>query len=224
MKNSAKIINFIMLALILIGDVFYIIPATSSLLVKSITSAMFVITGAINLAFAIKLKTNKLKFSIILFIGLVFAMLGDILLEIEFIVGAAFFALGHVFFFISYCTLIKFKFKDLIYGICIFVPSMLFILFAPMFKNTEVLMKVVCVVYALIISLMVGKSVSNFVKERSSLHLIIMIGSVLFFFSDLMLLLNVFGGVGFVAGVLCLATYYPAEFILAYSVLQAGKK
>ena len=220
MKRLAVIINSLMVLLICVGDAFYITKGT--LLIKSITSALFVLMGVVNLIFAIKLKTNKLKFSIIILIGLVFAMLGDILLEIEFIVGAALFALGHVFFFISYCFLVKFNYKDLIYGVCIFVPAMLFILLAPMFKQVEVLMKVVCVVYALIISLMVGKSIANFVKVRSVLHLIIMIGSVLFFFSDLMLLLNVFGGVGRIAGVLCLATYYPAEFVLAYSILHAS--
>lgn len=220
MKRLAVIINALMVLLICVGDIFYITKGT--LLIKSITSALFVLMGVVNLIFAIKLKTNKLKFGIIVLIGLVFAMLGDILLEIEFIVGAALFALGHVFFFISYCFLVKFNYKDLIYGVCIFVPAMLFILLAPMFKQVEVLMKVVCVVYALIISLMVGKSIANFVKVRSVLHLIIMIGSVLFFFSDLMLLLNVFGGVGRVAGVLCLATYYPAEFVLAYSILHAS--
>ena len=221
MKKSAIIINFIMMLLILIGDVFYIVKGT--LLIKSITSILFVLLGAINLAFCLKAKTDKLKFCVIMLIGLFSAMLGDILLEIEFIVGAAFFALGHVLFFASYCTLEKFSAKDLIYGCCIFIPCVLFIVLAPMFKFDSVLMEMVCVVYAIIISLMVGKAIANFVKDKSMLNLIVLIGSLLFIFSDFMLLLNVFGGVGRLAGIFCLITYYPAEILLAFSILRAGK-
>lgn len=221
MKKIAQVFNYIMFALILVGDVFYIIKGT--LLIKSITSSLFVLLGAINLGFAIATKTNKLKFCIILFVGLVSAMLGDILLEIEFIVGAGFFALGHVFFFVSYCTLVKFNWKDLIYGTCIFVPCVLFITLATMFTFESILMEIVCVVYAIIISLMVGKAIANFVKEHSVLNLIILIGSVLFIVSDFMLLLEIFGGFGRVAGILCLSTYYPAEIMLAFSIFIACK-
>ena len=85
-------------------------------------------------------------------------------------------------------------------------------------------MQVVCCVYALIISLMVGKAIANFIKEKSKLNLIILIGSSLFFFSDFMLLFSVFSNLGLVFLALCLITYYPAEFILAYSILKQDHK
>ena len=157
-------------------------------------------------------------FAIWLFVGLVFAFLGDVLLEIEFIVGAALFALGHVFFFISYCFLSKINLQDILCALFIFVPSLLIILLVPIFKF-EGIMKIVCVVYALIISFMVGKALSNYLKDKSITNIIILIGSCLFFFSDMMLLFANFGNV-LVCGVFCLLTYYPAEFFLAYSILK----
>lgn len=217
MKKITYSINLLFLLAIIILDIFYIIYG--GLLLKSITSFLFFTLGIINLIFVIKMKTDKLKFSIYLLIGLFFAMLGDILLEINFIIGAIFFAIGHVFYFVSFCHLNKFSWKDLIYGIVIFIPSVLVITLYPHFEFGAVMMEILCVVYALVISFMVGKAISIYVAEKSIYRLIIMIGTILFFFSDLMLLFNVFSDVGRVFSVLCLATYYPAEFLLAFSIL-----
>lgn len=214
--NVYNILNLLLILAVLVGDVFYIIHGT--LLIKSITSILFVALGALNLFYAIKHKTDNKKFCILMLTGLFFAMLGDILLEIEFIVGALLFAVGHVFYFISYCSLVKFEWKDLIYAVCIFVPVTLFMVLAPIFDFGGILMELVCIFYALIISCMVGKSIANFKKQKSRLHLLLMIGSLLFMFSDFMLLLNVFANLPRVIGVLCLATYYPAECVLAVAI------
>jgi len=201
--------------------VFYIL--TDSLLVKSLTSFGFVLIGVIGLCCELKNKTSNKKFCIIMFLGLFFAMLGDIVLELEFIVGALLFAVGHVFFFVAYCTLRKFKLKELIPCALIFVPATLLILLLPIFDFGGVLMQVVCVIYAIIISFMTGKAIVNYVKIKNVFSLMIMVGSVLFLFSDLMLLFNVFSNVSKVFGYLCLGTYYPAECILATSLLIKNK-
>lgn len=217
MKKSAYILNSIFLLAIIILDIFYIV--NGGIILKSITSACFFMLGVINLIFVLRMKTEKIKFSILLLVGLFFAMLGDILLEINFIVGAIFFAIGHIFYFISFCWLERFKWTDLIFGFVIFIPSVLVITLYPHFDFGGVVMEVLCVFYALVISLMVGKAVSTYIAKKSLSRLIIMIGTILFFFSDLMLLFNVFSFVSSAFGVLCLATYYPAEFLLAFSIL-----
>jgi len=222
MKLGVYIINILLFIGVSIGNYFY--NTVGTLTIKSITSAGFVLIGLINLIYAlVVLKTKDKKFVIIQFAGLVFAMLGDIILEPSFIVGAMLFAVGHILFFVAYCFLEKFNWKDLIYGVVIFIPATLFILLAPIFKFESVLMQIVCVVYAVIISLMLGKAISNFVRNRSVLNLIILIGSFLFLFSDLMLLLRHFANLSRVFGYLCLATYYPAECILAHSLLHTNK-
>lgn len=217
MKKSAYILNSIFLLAIIILDIFYIV--NGGIILKSITSACFFMLGVINLIFVLRMKTERIKFSILLLVGLFFAMLGDILLEINFIVGAIFFAIGHIFYFISFCWLERFKWTDLIFGFVIFIPSVLVITLYPHFDFGGVVMEVLCVFYALVISLMVGKAVSTYIAKKSLSRLIIMIGTILFFFSDLMLLFNVFSSVSSAFGVLCLATYYPAEFLLAFSIL-----
>ncbi len=208
--------DIILMLWILAGDVCYIV--LDGLVLKSLTSALFVVLGLVNLSYVVLRQNKSLKFPIIMVVGLVFAMCGDIVLEVEFVVGAVLFAVGHVFYFVAYCFLQKFKWIDLVFGAVIFVPSVLFITLAPIFDFGGILMEIVCVVYAVIISCMVGKSISNLVSKRNLQNLIIMIGSILFFFSDLMLLLNVFASLPRVVGVLCLATYYPAEWLLGFSI------
>ena len=80
-------------------------------------------------------------------------------------------------------------------------------------------MKGVCCAYAFIISFMVGKAISNLLKEKNSTNKIIVIGSILFFISDLMLMLNKFGNIPGTS-YLCLGTYYPGQFILAFSLFK----
>lgn len=217
MKKKFLIVNLIAFITVLIGDVFFI--RTGGLWVKGLSSAGFVLLGLFNLICALKITTNKKKFAIIMFVGLMFGMLGDILLEIEFITGAVLFAVGHIVYFVAYCFLQKFNYKDLVAGLIIFIPSMLFIVLAPIFDFGGNLLKVLCVVYALFISCMLGKSVVNLIKERNLLNILICVGSSLFFFSDLMLLLNVFSNVFSLALIFCLITYYPAQCLLAFVIL-----
>ena len=160
-------------------------------------------------------------------IGLAFTMVADIVLNIHFIAGAILFAVGHIFYAISYYQLKRWNWLDLICSLVLAFPAVLWITLAPMFNFGGALMELVVVFYAVIISCMVGKTISNFITsilrhQDYKLELIILIGSILFFFSDCMLLLNKFGAftkdIRQVLTVLCLASYYPAQILLASSI------
>ncbi len=221
-KHIFYCLNIMLILGIVLGDICYI--SLGGLLAKSLTSAMFVLLGVVNFVYLLVSKNKNLKFPIIMLVGLVFAMCGDIVLEVEFIVGAALFAIGHIFYFVAYCFLQKFKWIDLLYGSAIFVPAVIFIVAIPIFDFGGALMEIVCVIYAIIISCMVGKAVSNLVEKKNLQNLLIVVGSILFFFSDLMLLLNIFASLPSAVGVLCLATYYPAECLLAFSIFVHKQK
>ena len=220
--KKINIFNLIVSLIIFVGDVGYMLYG--NIILKSVLSAMFVILGAVNFVYVVKKHQQFNMFMLMMLIGLFFAMLGDIVLEIEFIIGALLFAVGHVFFLVSYITLKKYCIKDLIISLSIFIPCVFIILFVPIFDFGGIMMQMVCIFYALIITLMTGKAIANYTSEKSVFNLVVMIGSLLFIFSDLMLLFNVFGDVGRWAGVLCLVTYYPAECVLAYSILKNAKK
>lgn len=156
--------------------------------------------------------------------GLMLCWVADIILNITFIPGALIFAIGHVFYFIAYCRLEKFQRSDLIPSAIIFVLSASLVLFIPIFDFGIPLMQYIILLYALIISLMVGKAISNMRRTRAPLTKWIVVGSSLFFFSDLMLLLCYFAGAPQITDSLCLFTYYPGQYLLAHCIFKYSNK
>ncbi len=213
MKKNILIVNFILMVAIIALDICYMF--LGGLWLKTITSLTFVAVGGVNLVYCLKSGADK-KFPIMLVVALFIAMLGDVVINLHFMLGAIVFAIGHIFYFIAYCYIQKFKWTDLLYALAIFVPSLIIILTMPFLTFDEIVMKVIVCVYALIISCMVGKAISNLVTQRNLTNLVILIGSILFFISDMMLLFDVFGSLA-ATDFLCLATYYPGQFLIAFS-------
>ena len=223
--NFIEVFNIIFLIAIVISDICYLFINTSEYITKTIASSIFVLGGLINLIYVLKNKksySSSPNFKWWMMLGLVSACLGDILLIDYFILGVIFFALGHVLFFISFCMIEKFKLKDIFYGGSLFIVCALIILLYKGFDFEG--MKFLILIYALIISLMVGKSVSNFTSLKSTKNLIVAIGTILFFLSDFFLLFRLFAGMGRIGSILCLIFYYPAEFVLAYSIYVVSKE
>ena len=185
---------------------------------------VFVIGGLVNLWYVFSNKHGFSafpKFKWWMMTGLVFACLGDLFLIDFFEIGVIFFALGHVFYFISFCMIQKFSIKDLLPCGILAIFCAVIILFYPNFDFDG--MQLLILIYALIISCMVGKSTSNYLKTKSTKDLIVMIGSIMFFLSDFFLLFRLFAGWGRVGSILCLTFYYPAQFILALSIYTISK-
>lgn len=213
MKKTFKILN---VAAVLAAALAYILYRCG-MVPKGVASLGFVLIGVINLVYAVLQGTIGRKFPVLMTLGLLFCMVGDVAIDRNFIVGAALFALGHIFYCIAYCSLSKFKGKDLVPIALFFTASALLITLVPIFDFGSPLMEGICIVYALIISCMVGKSVTNCLQNRSAARILLTVGSILFYFSDLMLVFDTFGGIS-AAGPLCLGTYYPAQCLLAVSV------
>jgi len=231
MKSEKKVFYFntAFFDMMLLFDILYLCFKTPYVF-KTISSLIFVIGGLVNFIFLLKAGAKNKgykRFAVFMLIGLMFAMIGDILLieSHTFIIGAASFAIGHVLFFVGYLNLNKFNLRDLVCSLCLFAMCMLVITLYDGFVFEGIMLYVV-IAYALIISLMLGKSFSNlFVKNISlSSRIIIFIGSLMFFLSDMCLLFYIFGGAAKIFDVFCLLLYYPAEFVLANSIFYAAAK
>lgn len=216
-KNYIKM-NIALLMIMLVFDIWYMFGG--GLFAKSIASTMFVTIGSINLYYCTK-NRNNLSFPKWMLVALVFAMIADILIVINFYSGVVLFATAHVFYFISYCKLQKINIRDLICGVIMSIISLFIIFNIPFIDFGSSLMQIVCCTYAVIISFMVGKAISNLLNNKNNTNQIIVIGSILFFISDFMLMLDVFGNIP-VASYLCLGTYYPAQFLLGFSLFIYG--
>ena len=198
----------------------YIYQSTGYKMELKVTcSVMFATLGITNFLFSIITKQSNLKFYIFMSIGLALACFGDYLILFDFVDGAISFALGHIAFVVAYCFLDNINKFDLLIGSGLFIACLIFLLYCASQTNVELAIKIVCIIYALIISIMVGKSIGNFIQDRNAATMTIALSSILFFFSDLMLVLGWFVKTLDWADDVCLATYYPALSFLAFSML-----
>lgn len=209
-------LNIILLAALITCTYIYM-EITGKLFMKGITASCFVALGLVNLICAAVSKPRTLAFPLVLALGLCFAMAGDLLLGWNFIVGAGLFALGHILYAAAMYTRQRFARLDALMSLVMFVIAMAILTFTPGMTFSDPVMRIVCYVYAVIISLMAGKAVSGFLRERTVTNALIALGSVLFFFSDVMLVLSWFAGAGRWADVACLCTYFPGQGILAHA-------
>lgn len=225
MKN--KLIYFINGGLILIISIlnFFYQYNDFHFGLKCLTSSVFVIMGIINFIYLIKFKKSNFLLPLIVLVGLIFALLGDALINEFFILGAASFALGHIAFLISYFKSGKTNLIDIIICTLLLSLSVLIITNAPILVFEDKILHVVIIIYAVIISVMLGKAISNFIHVRNLHNLILMVASILFYISDFFLLIAWFSTIeGIWTSNICMATYYPALSLIALSLIIKNKE
>ena len=216
--KQLTMVNIVIAVAVFIGNYFYQSLGFNYPL-KIMCSGGFAIMGIINMGYAKKHVENK-KVLIFMTLGLIFAFLGDVAINPNFILGVIFFALGHVFFVVAYLAYRKWEKLDGIMSFALGAFSVGFILFFPYIVFHVAALKYVVLAYAVIISIMVGKSVGNVIRDKSLFTGMIVAGSALFFLSDMMLLLAWFSSLeGRWMSNLCMAVYYPGLCLLAGSMV-----
>ena len=186
---------------------------------KGVTSSWFVLLGCVNLWAARNQK--PLDFYILMVLGLFCGMCADVLLGKVFFAGVGVFALGHVWYLAAFYCLEKFSFRDLKCILPLAAFSMLFVAKAPWISVNDPVMSKLLLAYAAIISAMLGKAVSNLVAKPCCFRWLLVIGCVLFWFSDMMLAIDMFGQPSRLTWILCSYSYWPAQSILAHSLYHA---
>lgn len=216
--RQLAIVNLIITIAVFIGNFFYQSLGFNYTL-KIICSSGFGLMGIINMIYAYKRVAEK-KMLWLMTLGLIFAFLGDVAINPNFILGVVFFALGHVFFVAAYLVYKNLNNIDIILSVALGTFSVGFILLFPYITFDVAPLRYVVLLYAVIISIMVGKSVGNALREKNVFTGMIAVGSVLFFISDMMLLLAWFSSIeGRWTSNVCMAAYYPALCLLAGSQL-----
>lgn len=209
-------LNIVLLILAMACLIYY--DYAGGLALKGITSGWFVVLGVVNLALAHRMRYHKMAFMWLVMAALFLTMVADVVLGIHFMLGTIIFAAGHICYFAAYCALERFCKRDLIPVAVAAVISLIAVLGTPFIQVEDPVMRYLLIGYAIVISCMVGKAVGNLVTERSRTRLLVVIGSILFWFSDLMLALNLFGSGGSLASTLCLYTYWPGQYLLAHTL------
>ncbi len=213
MKKCIRYINYCFLALAFICAVMY--DRVGTLQVKTLNASVFMSLALINGVYALKIKRYQPR---CMLMALAACMAADITLWHSFIFGALLFAIGHTFFFLCYCRMEKFRISDLIPGAILFVPVCVLMLCWQRFDYGSAGMEALCVVYALIISLMFSKAFANYRRKKCRAYALILLGSAMFVFSDFMLLLDLFANAPAITDTLCVMTYFPGQSIQAHAM------
>ena len=181
---------------------------------KSVASVLFLLCCVFNVCFSEARDKEKrgVSYRRLLLLGQAFACTGDIVLNFDFTVGAAFFALGHVLFFAAFCSLEGFSFRGFAAFLAVAALSFCLLRFYRGFDFKG--LEVVVYAYAVVISCMLGKAFSVAASPILDKRVrgFVLFGALLFYLSDLMLVFHQFGGGGRLFDGLCLSLYYPAEF------------
>lgn len=199
---------------------------------KTFSSVMFTILGILSLYTLIlnsqKLTDNRLIGGFFMVLGLIVCMVGDVILGLPklaetndstpiIVGGASWFFTGHVL----YCTTLIVLFGISLPVIALIIPLSILYTFVNRkigkldYKN----LTAGVLLYSIIESLSLALCIVAAIKSFSVAALILTIGFTLFYISDMVLMHNYFGEKRRMISILCHATYYPAQILIALSIL-----
>ena len=185
---------------------------------KGVTSSWFVLLGFLNLWAARKLKWKRPGFSLLMVAGLFCGMCADVLLGVAFFSGIGVFALGHILYLAAFYSLEKFSKRDITCIVPLALVSIFVVVGTPWITAEDPLLQKLLLGYALIIASMLGRAFSNLLRRPNLFRWLLVLGSVLFWFSDLMLAVDMFGHPSRLTWILCSYSYWPAQNILAHAL------
>lgn len=217
-QQKYKIGNIVLLFCAIVCLVCY--DVFGGLWLKGLTSSWFVILGAVNIIYARKMQIKQYLFLLLIEAGLLLGMCADVLLAVVFVFGILSFALGHIMYVIAFYTLEKFCKRDLLIIAPIAAASLFVVAGTPYIQIEDPVLKKMLLGYAIIIACMLGKAISNFVAKKSISRGLMMLGCVMFWISDIMLAVDMFGESSRLTWILCSYNYWPAQSILAFSLFH----
>lgn len=199
---------------------------------KTFSSVMFTILGILSLYTLIlnsqELTDNRLIGGFFMVLGLIVCMVGDVILGLPklaetndstpiIVGGASWFFTGHVL----YCTTLIVLFGISLPVIALIIPLSILYTFVNRkigkldYKN----LTAGVLLYSIIESLSLALCIVAAIKSFSVAALVLTIGFTLFYISDMVLMHNYFGEKRRMISILCHATYYPAQILIALSIL-----
>lgn len=184
---------FFMVVRVLKGGVY-------GVLTKTLASLVFIalgVTGAISLA------PNINSAAIVILLGLVFGLVGDIVLDLKVVypqsndtylnAGMISFAIGHIIYFIAVIMLIDFKYTTLLASLAITIPISVAILFASRGMKINFGKFIVhAITYTVILTFMSVYTIALAINDTR--FILMAVGMVLFLLSDLVLSPMYFAG------------------------------
>ncbi|MBW2622789.1 MAG: lysoplasmalogenase [Deltaproteobacteria bacterium] len=186
----------------------------TTLIAKSTLSVMFMFAALVQ-------SHPEPTFYYLILAGLIFCLMGDVFLALPqkkmFTMGLAAFLAGHVFYIISFLSLIGID--QWVSGpplVVIGVSAAVLVWLWPHLDN----MRLPVLFYVVVITVMVAGAWAVYRYSSCTLNgpLLILAGAVLFYLSDLFVAIDRFVKERFINRLIGLPLYYLGQFMLAFSV------
>lgn len=171
--------------------------------------------------------SNAKKLNKYFVLGLFFSFLGDILLlgdgEMYFVFGLFFFLIAHVFYIIMVLKIIQItKPKEfIIAGVPFFL---LFLVLMNVLYAGLGVMKIPVIIYAVTISFFGIVSLILYLKAKTKISLLLLVGVLTFIASDTILALNLFYKKQSFYPLLIMMTYVLAQYLICRFVLKLNQQ
>lgn len=158
----------------------------------------------------------------ILLIGLLFCLVGDVLLMLPmdlFVPGLLSFLVGHLFYIVAFSSgRKKFEFNWVLPLLVVYAVAVYWLLLPGLGD-----MSVPVLVYIIIILSMLAQAYSQWRQEKKAWAVFALLGAVLFVLSDTILAINKFA-IPFEANRwMSLSTYFSAQWFIAHSISKENK-
>lgn len=186
---------------------------------KFLSSLCFILCGYISY----KKSSNNRKYCFYILIGLLFGLLGDVLLSLTsskaFILGVIAFAIGHLLFIRGFTIISSISKSNLIMTFIIFICFITFIIRSGYFNFNGMLPAVFIYGFIIIFMLSTAIDLFKFRKVNKFNTYLVVIGAILFVISDFILLFVKFypNAPSFLTS-FNLITYYAGQGLIASSL------
>ena len=161
-------------------------------------------------------QQDKSTYSLMIVIGLIAALVGDIFLISEkyFLQGLSAFLIAHIAFTYAFTTIFGFN-TNIIALIGLVIVAVSYYMFLYQHLND---FRIPVAVYIIVIMIMNWQAIGMMLNDPSVKYITLGIGSLLFSFSDAVISYDKFVGRFKVAEILILSTYWAAVYIFALGV------
>lgn len=194
MKKINILLNIILSLLYIPAVVFYCI--TNLMWLKWIIFWEVLLQVLFNLAFAIFSKKLSLK-SVLIFIGCIAQVLAFVYFTYYPIISMSLFAFAGVLYCVAISIKNRFAWSDIILTICVAVPMLGLIFFGGIVGFSNTITSIFVVAYIILFSLIVGKSLGNFLNKRNSAIVLEFVASIMLLISNIILLLYYFSYISY---------------------------
>jgi len=171
-------------------------------------------------------------FSKLIFFALLFSMAGDVFLMPYyniFLFGLASFLVAHIFYIVAFLKGNKLlegikKNKALVMFLILAYLGLIFVLVSNMLSSgTDTVMIVAVVVYASVITVMVVSTMAMYGNDTSIQSKLMMVGAMLFMFSDSVIAINKFVLEIPLSGLFIMVTYTLAQWLITLGAITKIK-